>query len=99
MYNISLVSVPSPSQGQQQRSGVPALPGPAEGVSGPAGGPGAAGPGALPPRERPVQPHHHVRAGVLAQHPEETGPAGGRGLPRGGQLQCSVSQTGLEAHL
>lgn len=68
---------------------------PSEGVPGPAGGPGAARPRVLPPRERPLQPDHYVRAGVVPQHPEEAGSAGGRGLPGGGQLQHTVSQTGL----
>jgi len=91
------VCEPAPSAllGQQQRGGLPALSGPPEGVPGPAGGPGAAGPGALPPRERPLQPDHHVRAGVVPQHAEEAGAAGGRGVPRGGQLQHAVPQTGL----
>lgn len=90
--------LPAPSiPGQQQRCSVPALPGPTEGVPGPAGGPGAAGPGTLPARERPVQPDHHVRAGVVPQPPEEAGAAGGRGLPRGGQFQHAVPQTGLRA--
>lgn len=48
-----------------------AVPGTFEGVPGPAGGPGEAGPCALPPRERPLQPDQHVRAGVFSQHPEE----------------------------
>lgn len=84
--------------GQQQRSGVPALPGLSEGVPGPAGGPGAAGPRPLPPRERPLQPDHYVRAGVVPQHPEEAGSAGGRGLQGGGQLQHAVPQAGVRGH-
>lgn len=60
--------------------------GPSEGVSGSAGEPGAAGPCTLPARERALQPDHHVRAGVLTQHAEETGSAGGRGRARGRQL-------------
>lgn len=83
------------SPGQQQCSGVPAVPGPPEGVPGPAGRIGAAGPRTLPPRERPLQPNHYVRAGVVSQHPEEAGPAGGRGLPGGGQLQHTVPQIGV----
>lgn len=66
-----------------------------EGVPGPAGRPGAAGPCTLPPRERPLQSNHYVRAGVISQHPEEAGSAGGRGLPGGGQLQHTVPQTGV----
>lgn len=81
--------------GQQQRSSVPAVPGPSKGVPRPARGSGAAGPRALPPRERPLQPDHYVRAGVVSQHPEEAGSAGGRGLPGGGQLQHTVPQTGV----
>lgn len=81
--------------GQQQRSSVLAVPGPFEGVPGPARGSGAAGPRALPPRERPLQPDHYVRTGVVSQHPEEAGSAGGRGLSGGGQLQHTVPQTGL----
>jgi len=81
--------------GQQQRSGLPALPGPAEGVLGPAGGPGTAGPHPVPPRECPLQPDHDVRAGVITQHAEEAGAAGGRGLQGGRQLQHAVPQTGL----
>lgn len=91
-------SLPPPRRtfpGQQQRSGVPAVSRPSEGVAGPAGGPGAAGPCTLPPRERPLQPDHYVRAGVVSQHPEEAGSAGGRGLPGGGQLQHTVPQTGV----
>ena len=75
-----------PPPGQQQRGGVPPLPGPSERVPAAAGEHGAAGPGALPARERPLQPYHHVRAGVVPQHPEEAGAAGGGGLSRGGQL-------------
>lgn len=78
---------------------MPAVPGPAKGVPGPAGGPGAAGPGAVPPRERPLQPDHHVRAGVLSQHPEEAAAAGGRGPPRGRQLQHAVPQTDLRGKM
>lgn len=74
---------------------MPALSRPSEGVPGPAGGPGAAGPRTLPPRERPLQPDHYVRAGVVSQHPEEAGSAGGRGLPGGGQLQHTVPQTSV----
>lgn len=81
--------------GQQQRSRVPPLPGPAEGVPGPAGGPGAAGPCPLSARKRPLQPDHHVWAGVISQHAEEAGAAGRRGLPRRRQLQHSVPQTGV----
>uniref|UniRef100_A0A8C6P8H7 Trafficking protein particle complex subunit 12 n=1 Tax=Nothobranchius furzeri TaxID=105023 RepID=A0A8C6P8H7_NOTFU len=81
---------------QQQRSGLPPIPGPAEGVPGSAGGPGAAGPRPLPPRERALQPDHHVRAGVVPEHAEETGVVGGRGLPGGRQLQHAVPQTGLD---
>ena len=91
----SLSPVPASSPGQQQRSGVPALPGPSEGVPGPAGGPGAAGPHALPPRERALQPHHHVRAGVVAEHAEEAGLVGVGGDPRGGQFQHAVPQAGV----
>lgn len=75
-----------PLLGQQQCSCVFALPGPLEGVPGPARGSGAAGPRSLPPRERPLQLDHYVRAGVVSQHPEEAGSAGGRGLQGGGQL-------------
>lgn len=66
--------------------------GPAEGVPGPAGEPGAQGPRAVPARERAVQPHHHVRAGVVPQHAEEAGSAGGHGLSRRRQLQHPVPQ-------
>lgn len=75
---------------------MPVVPGPSEGVPEPAGGPGAAGLCPVPPGERPLQPHHHVRAGVVPLHPEETGPAGVSGLPRGRQLQHTVPQTGVE---
>lgn len=69
--------------------------GKAEGVPGPAGEPGAQGPGAVPARERALQPHHHVRAGVVPQHAEEAGSAGGRGLSRRRQLQHPVPQAGM----
>lgn len=75
---------------------MPVVPGPFEGVAETAGGPGATGPGPVPSRERPFQPDHHVRAGVVPLHPEETGPAGVSGLPRGRQLQHTVPQTGVE---
>lgn len=74
---------------------MPPLPGPAEGVAGPAGGPGAAGPRPLPARKRPVQSDHHVRAGVVSQHAEEAGAAGRCGLQRRRQLQHTVPQTGV----
>ena len=78
---------------------MPALPGPSKGVPGPAGGPGAARPSALPPRERALQPHDHVRAGVVAEHAEETGPVGVCGDPRGGQFQHAVPQAGVNEEL
>lgn len=66
--------------GQQQRRRVSALSRPSEGVPGSAGGPGTTGPVTLPPRERPFQPDHYVRVGVISQHPEKTGSVGGGGL-------------------
>lgn len=85
--------------GQQQRSRVPAISWPSEGVLGPAGGPGAAGPHALPARERPLQPDHHVRAGIISQYPKEAGSAGGRGVPGRRQLQHPVPQTGIRGKI
>lgn len=83
------------SVGEQQRSSVLTLLGPPKGVPGSAGEPGAAGPCALPARECAFQLDHHVRTGIVTQHAEETGSAGGCGQARGRQLQHAVPQTGV----
>lgn len=84
IVNITLFCFYTP--GKQQRCRVSAVFGEAEGVPGSAGESGAQRPGAVLTRERAFQPHHNVRAGVLAQHAKETGSARSRSLPRGRQL-------------
>lgn len=94
---MMVASIPLPVfSGQQQCRRVSALPRPSEGVPGSAGRPGAAGPVPLSPRERSVQLDHYVRAGILPQHPEKAGSAGGRGLSGGGQFQHTMPEIGVK---